>query len=109
MKKHNFRIDSDSKTVLVEISPRIFPVSTILNATYRFIDEAKVAVEEKKGKILVTFILEKEAEQSDLESLAYEFNLQLIASFAEEEESKKYSGTRDAFMKAALLQQPPNS
>jgi His-Xaa-Ser system protein HxsD len=109
MKKNNFRIDSDSKTVLVEISPRIFPISTILNATYRFIDEAKVAVEEKGKKILVTFVLEKDTKEADLERLAYEFNLQLIASFAEEEESKKYSGTRDAFMKAALLQQPPNS
>ena len=43
-----------------------------------------------------------------MEELAYEFNIQLISSFVEEEESGKHAGVREAMMKAALLPQDQN-
>jgi len=99
--KYNFRIDSFSRSISIRISLEIFPISVILHSAYHFIDESKVIVEpDKKNKIVVTLIPDK---KTDLENLAYEFNIQLISSFVEEEESKIHAGIRDTMMKAALL------
>ena len=102
-KKYNFKIDYSNQEVLIEVSTRIFPVSVILNAAYYFIDDFKViAQDEKRGKISIVFIPEKDSKR-DLEELAYEFNIQLISSFVEDKESAKHAGVRETLLKAALL------
>jgi His-Xaa-Ser system protein HxsD len=108
-KEHNFKIDFSNRKISIEVSSEIFPIPVILRAAYHFIDEAKVIAEKgKKDKVIVTLIPEHEFKESDLENLAYEFNIQLISSFLEEEESRKHAGVRDAMMKAALLPQLGN-
>lgn len=111
--KYNFKIDSSDKRVLIEVSPAIFPLPVILHAVYHFIDEARVIVGEGgKGKIMIALIPNKKIGEADLENLAYEFNIQLISSFVESEESEKQAGVRETIMKAALLpqiQSPPRS
>ena len=104
--KYNFRVDFANQKVSIEVSTAIFPVPVILHTAYHFIDEAKVIVKKgKKDELIVTLIPEHEFKESDLENLAYEFNIQLISSFTEEEESVKHAGVRDTVMKAALLPQ----
>ena len=105
--KYNFRVDFANQKVSIEVSTAIFPVPVILHTAYHFIDEGKVIVKEsKQGKVVITLIPEKNpTKESDLENLAYEFNIQLISSFVEGEESKKHAGIRDTMMKAALLPQ----
>ena len=106
--KYNFKIGSPSREVSIRVSSEIFPIPVILHAAYYFIDEAKVIAEKgKKDEVIVTLIPEQEMKEPDLENLAYEFNIQLISSFVEEEESRKHVGVRDTMMKAALL--PPIS
>lgn len=99
--KHNFKIDLPNKSVLITVSPSIFPIPIILHAAYHFIDEAAVIVD-GENEITVTFILDREVKESDLEDLACEFNTQLISSFVEDTESRKHAGARDAMLKAAL-------
>lgn len=104
--KYNFKIDPQQKSVLIEVPTSIYPVSVILHAAYVFIEEAKVIVEEGgDNKIIVNFIPEGKVEEKDLEELAYQFNVQLISSFCEEVESRKYAQTRNALMRAALTPQ----
>ena len=100
--KYNFRISPSDRSVSIRVSPEIFPIPVILHSAYHFIDEAEVIVEpdKLKDKIVITLIFDKE---TDLENLAYEFNIQLISSFVEGEESKIHAGIRDTMMKAALL------
>ncbi|PJC51793.1 MAG: hypothetical protein CO031_00690 [Candidatus Nealsonbacteria bacterium CG_4_9_14_0_2_um_filter_37_38] len=109
-KAHNFRIDFSNQKVLIEVSTAVFPIPIILHAAYHFIDEARVMVEKgKNDKVIVILIPEKkQIKKSDLEDLAFEFNIQLISSFVEEEESRKQAGVRDTIMKAALLPQVQN-
>lgn len=105
--KYNFKLDLLNQSVSIKVSSAIFPAVVILRAAYHFIDEAKVIVgQDKKDKVLITFIPEKKPlKESDLEELAYEFNIQLISSFVEEEESRKHAGLREIMMKSALLPQ----
>lgn len=110
MKKYNFNLDLTKKNVSIEVLTSIFPVAVILHAAYHFIEEAKVITDQSKNqnkdKIIITFILEKDhIKESDLEELAYEFNLQLISSFLEEVESKRHAGLRETLMKAAMSPQ----
>lgn len=106
--KYNFKIDLNNSTISVEVSPSIFPPAVILHAAYHFIEEANVIVKEgggsdEKNKIIVTFIPKRDSiKESDLDELGYEFNIQLISSFVEEEESRKHAGVRDAMMRAAF-------
>jgi len=107
--KYNFKIDSSNQNVSIEVSSSIFPIPVILLATYYFIEDRKVIVEKgNNDKTIVTLIPNQKLDEVDLEKLAYEFNIQLISSFLEEEESRKHAGIRDTMMKAALQQgQPP--
>jgi len=100
--KYNFKIDSSNKTVSISVSSLIFPKPVILRAAYHFIEEGKVVVEGDDKMITVTIIPDRAAEP-DLEELAYEFNIQLISSFVEDEESKKHVGARETMLRAALL------
>ncbi len=109
MKKYNFKIDSSSQTVSFKISPLLFPKAVILQAAYHFIEDGKVVVEGEDKIIIVTIIPNKAVTKSDLEELAYEFNIQLISSFVEGEESKKHAKIRETMLKAAVLPQTPPS
>lgn len=111
MEKHNFKINSSNQTVSLEISREIFPVPVILRTTYHFIDDVEVIVKPGKKNLVIVILIKKDknTKVSELENLAYEFNVQLVSSFVEEEESKKHVGIRDTMMKAALFSQPKNS
>ena len=104
--KYNFKIDSVNNTVLIEVSPAVFPKSVILHAAYHFIEDEKVIIEGGEEKITVTLIPEEKLKEDNLEELAYEFNIQLISSFVEGEESRKHAGIRDTMMRAALSSPP---
>jgi len=105
MKKYNFEIDPDNKTVSFDVSSLLFPKSVIFSAAYRFIEDGKVIIGGNDKIIRVTIIPVKEATAPDLEELAYEFNIQLISSFVEDEESRKHAGIRETILKAAVLPQ----
>jgi len=109
MTKHNFKIDFSNKTVSFNISSLLFPKAVILQAAYHFIEDGKVVVEGDDKIITVTIIPDKAATKSDLEELAYEFNIQLISSFVEDEESKKHAQIRETMLKAAVSPQMPPS
>jgi His-Xaa-Ser system protein HxsD len=105
-KKYNFEINFSNQTVSIEVSPLIFPTPVILHAAYHFIDDAKVIVDEVNDKKIAAILIpNKKLEESELEELAYEFNIQLISSFVEGVESEKNVGIRETIMKAALLPQ----
>jgi His-Xaa-Ser system protein HxsD len=104
--KYNFKIDHQNQSVTLEVSSTIFPAPIVLLAAYCFIDGRKIIVDRANGdKLTVTFIPNKKSDEAELAALAYDFNVQLITSFAEEETSKKHAGIRDAMMKAALSPQ----
>ena len=102
MEKHNFKIDAENNTVLITVSSKVFPKPAVLRAAYHFIDDGKVIVDGDENSIIVTLIPNEKTQEPALEELAYEFNIQLISSFVEEEESRKHAGTREAMFKAAL-------
>lgn len=104
--KYNFKIDSTNKTISISISPLIFPRPVILLAAYHFIEDSKVIVDGDENLVTVTLIPEKKLGETELEELAYEFNIQLISSFVEDEESRKHVGTRETMLKAALTPPP---
>jgi len=104
--KYNFKIDSVNKTVSISISPLIFPRPVILHAAYHFIEEGKVIIEGEDEMVKVVLIPDNKAQESDLEELAYEFNIQLISSFVENEESERHAGIRETMLKAALSSSP---
>lgn len=105
MKKYNFETDILNRTVSIEVSPSIFPPAVILRAAYHFIETANVIIgETNESKVAVTLILKKDkVTELELEEIAYEFNIQLISSSVEEEESRKHAGARDMMMRAALF------
>ncbi len=102
--KYNFEVDLNSRSILIKISPSIFPSPVILRAAYHFIETANIIIgETNEGKATVTLILKKDKmTEAELEEIAYEFNIQLISSAVEEEESRKHAGARDMMMRAAL-------
>lgn len=103
IEKHNFKIDLFNKTVSISVSPLIFPVHVILHAAYHFIDNTNVIVSGDREKITVTLISNVDnVKELDLEKLAYEFNVQLISSFVEEVEARKYADIRNTMVKTAL-------
>jgi len=106
--KYNFEIDANSQSILIRLSPSIFPSPAILRAAYHFIEMANIIIgETTEGKITVTLILKKDKiTEAELEDMAYEFNIQLISSSVEEEESRKHAGARDMMMRAALSAPP---
>lgn len=108
--KYNFKIDPQNQSVAVEVSSTIFPIPIVLLAAYHFINGRKIIVDKGNGdKLVVTFIPDQKLDETELVTLAYNFNVQLISSFAEEDASKKNAGIRDTMMKAALSPQwtPP--
>lgn len=105
--KYNFKIDSNNKTLTVEVSPAVFPKPAILQAAYHFIEDARVIVEGEDSLIKITLIPNSEATEAELEELAYEFNIQLISSAVEEVEGERYAKLREEMVKAALRPQQP--
>lgn len=102
--KYNFQIDPLGESVSIEIAPEVFSPAAILLASYYFIENKGVIVEkEEDGRTKVTIIPNEKTSEADLEKIAYEFNNRLISSSLEKGEELKYSGVRDAMMKAALL------
>jgi hypothetical protein len=105
-KKYNFRINFSDGTVSINVSTLVFPKPIILHAAYHFIEAGKVIVEKaKNNQVAVTLIPDGEIEESDLEELGYEFNIQLISSFVENIESERHLGLREEMMRAALSPQ----
>lgn len=101
--KHNFKVDSANSAVLIDIPSPIFPTPVVLRAVYHFIDEARVIVGRDKETIVVTLIPNQKADETALEEMAYEFNIQLVSSYVEEAESERHTKLRDDIMRAALL------
>lgn len=109
MEKYNFKIDPVNKNVAVTVSTAVFPSQIVLHATYHFIEEGKVIVEGDEKTITVILVPEKRNSESELEELAYEFNLQLVTSFVENTEGERYAKLREEMMRAAISQPRPSS
>lgn len=106
MEKYNFKINPKEKTVCLTVSRAIFPSQVVLHAAYHFIEEAKLVVEGDEKTITVTFIPEKRNSLTELEELAYEFNLQLVTSFLENVEAERYAELREEMMRRAVFPPP---
>ena len=78
MEKYNFKVDPTNKSVEITVSTAVFPSQIVLHAAYHFIEDGKVIVEGEDKAITVILIPEKDNSETELEELAYEFNIQLI-------------------------------
>ena len=103
---HNFRVNLKEGSVSIDVKPSISPIPIVMHAAYHFIDDAWIVVGgEPQTAITVTLIpINKEAKnpKRELEKLGYQFNVQLISSFLEDLEGRRYAGVRNAIVQAAL-------
>lgn len=103
---HNFRVNLREGSVSIDVKPSISPIPVIMHAAYHFIDDVWVIVRgEPQTAITVTLIpTHKQAknQEHELEKLGYQFNVQLISSFLEDLEGRRYAGVRNAIVQAAL-------
>lgn len=105
-KLHNFRVNLKDGSVSIDVKSSISPIPVIMHAAYHFIDDAWVIIGGKpETAIRVTLIpTHKQAKnhEHELEKLGYQFNVQLISSFLEDLEGRRYAGVRNAIVQAAL-------
>ena len=96
----NFKIDKKTKTVIISINPKIFPLEVIYSAAYMLLDRAHIIIDgNPKKKILVQL---KAKKKDDLTKLAYEFNDELINYSVYVVQAARTSGIRQAIVQRAL-------
>ncbi len=103
---HNFRVNLKEGSVSIDVKPSISPIPIVMHAAYHFIDDAWIVVGgEPQTAITVTLSpinTEAKTPKRALEKLGYQFNVQLISSFLEDLEGRRYAGVRNAIVQAAL-------
>ena len=110
-KKHTVKINEKKKSILLSLSPRLYPQTVVMRASYRFIDDFDVIVDgDPLSTIFVTIRAKREddASYSDLEELASAFFRELIHANVEETQARRYADTRNALIGAALRSMMPS-
>lgn len=105
-------IDEKEKCVNIILNPRLYPQSTVMRASYRFIDDFDVIVDgDPLSKIFVTLKIKPEdknsATKKEMEQLANTFFSELIHANVEETQARRYADTRNALIGAALRSMMP--
>lgn len=95
----NIETIKDERKVVVSINPNIYPISVIMNAAYKFVDDFWVSVGGTIEKIEVTIETKKE---TNLKEIGKRFNEEIIHSYLKQEKARQYSKTRNSMMLAAL-------
>ncbi len=108
--KDTVKINEKKKCIFLSLSPRLYPQTVVMRASYRFIDDFDVIVDgDPLSTIFVTIKAKKEdkASYSDLEELASAFFRELIHANVEETQARRYADTRNALIGAALRSMMP--
>ncbi len=109
--KDTVKINEKKKCILLSLSPRLYPQTVVMRASYRFIDDFDVIVDgDPLSTIFVTIKAKKEddASYSELEELASAFFRELIHANVEETQARRYADTRNALIGAALKSMMPS-
>ena len=109
--KDTVKINEKKKCILLSLSPRLYPQTVVMRASYRFIDDFDVIVDgDPLSTIFVTIKAkgEDDASYSELEELASAFFRELIHANVEETQARRYADTRNALIGAALKSMMPS-
>jgi His-Xaa-Ser system protein HxsD len=96
----NFSIDKKSKTVTINVNPKIFPLEVIYSAAYVLLNKAHAIIDgdpEKKISIKL-----KAKKSGNLADLAQEFNDELVNYSMYVVQASRTSGIRQAIINRAL-------
>ena len=74
----------------------------IMSAAYHFIDDADVIIDGDPSKKVIVNLILNDSDESNLERLGYEFNIELINSFLKDLQARRYMNVRNAMIQAAL-------
>lgn len=96
-----FEIDKGSNSVVVSVNPKIFPLEVIYSAAYVFLDRAYIMMDgNPQENILVQ--LKAKNNNEDLQSLALEFNNELVSYAVYVVQAARSSEIRKVIVQRAL-------
>ena len=96
----NFELNKKQNTVLVSVNPKVYPLSVIFSASYLMMDQAFVVVDGDSETEIVVSLRPRTGQE--LESIARNFNDQLLNYAVNNAESKKTEKLRDELIKDAF-------
>lgn len=97
----NFEIDRKSNTALVSVNPKIYPLDVVFSAAYSMMGKAFVVLDGNPETEVVACLKPRQKEKP--ESLARQFNDELLNFAVNQEESKKTRLLREEIIKQAFL------
>ena len=99
----HFEVNVGLNIISVYINPKIFPISVIMQTAYNFIDKAMIIVDGDPQKyISVTLKFNDRLDKKLLELIGKEFNNELVSKYIEDNLSRRYAESRNAFINVAL-------
>lgn len=100
VKLDNFEMDNEKGIVLVSINPKIYSLEVIFSSAYVLMDKAFIVIDGDPETEVVVSIRPKNSEK--LESLASEFNDELLNYAVNTEQSRKTEQLRSNLIKEAF-------
>lgn len=96
-----FEIDKESNSVIVSVNPKIFPLEVIYSAAYVFLDKVYIMMDgDPQANISVQLKAKNSSE--DLQSLALEFNNELVSYAVYVVQAARTSEIRKTIVQRAL-------
>jgi len=96
-----FEIDKESNSVVISVNPKIFPLEVIYSAAYVFLDKAYVMMDGNPQENIAVQLKAKDNGE-DLQSLALEFNNELVSYAVYVVQAARTSEIRKAIVQRAL-------
>ena len=96
-----FEIDKESNSVVISVNPKIFPLEVIYSAAYVFLDKAYVMMDGNPKENIAVQLKAKNSGE-DLQSLALEFNNELVSYSVYVVQAARTSEIRKAIVQRAL-------
>ena len=96
-----FEIDKESNSVVISVNPKIFPLEVIYSAAYVFLDKAYVMMDGNPQENIAVQLKAKNSGE-DLQSLALEFNNELVSYSVYVVKAARTSEIRKAIVQRAL-------
>jgi His-Xaa-Ser system protein HxsD len=96
-----FEIDKESNSVVISVNPKIFPLEVIYSASYVFLDKAYVMMDGNPQENIAVQLKAKNSGE-DLQSLALEFNNELVSYSVYVVQAARTSEIRKAIVQRAL-------
>ncbi len=97
----NFEVDRESNSVIVSVNSKIFPLEVIYSAAYVFLDRVYVMMDGNPQESIVVQLKAKNSNE-DLQSLALEFNNELVSYAVYVVQAARTSEIRKAIVQRAL-------